>query len=77
MEPQKLATKSEKETYGKGNKLKYYILEPFLEHKFEPLGWMDVLAILTICTNDMSPTLFCDEDGYKVVPMQMVNVLDP
>ena len=28
-----------------------------------------------ICTNDVNPTLFCNEEGYDVIPLQMVNVL--
>ena len=52
-----------------------YITKPFPKHKFEPLGWMDVLATVTICVNDVNPTLFCDEEGYDVILVQMVNVL--
>ena len=37
---------------------------------------MDVLATITICTNDVIPTLFCDEMGYDIIPVQMVNVLN-
>ena len=36
---------------------------------------MDVLATITICTNDITPTLFCGEEGYDVILVQMVNVL--
>ena len=38
-----------------------YIPKPFLEHKFEPLVQMDVLATVTVSTNDVNPTLFCDK----------------
>ena len=60
---------------GKESELNDYIPEPFLEHKFEPLGWSDVLATITICVNDVTPTLFCDEDGFYIIIVQMVNVI--
>ena len=50
-------------------------MKPFPRHKIEPFGWLDVLATITICTNDVTPTLFCDEEGYDVILIQMVNVL--
>ena len=68
--------RDQKERERKESELNYYILKPFLEHKFEPLGWNDVLAIVTICVNDVTPTLFCDEDGFDVIPIQMVNVIN-
>ena len=52
-----------------------YILEPFSKNKFEPLGWNDVLATVTICVNDVTPTLFCDKDGFDVIPIWMVSVM--
>ena len=66
----------EKEKEKERSELNDYIPEPFPEHKFEPLGWNDVLATVTICVNEVIPTLFCDEDGFDVIPIQMVNVLE-
>ena len=66
----------QKEKEKERSELNNYILEPFPKHKFEPLGWNDVLATMTICVNEVVPTLFCDEDGFDVIPIQMVNVLE-
>ena len=60
-----------KEREGKETSNETYILE----HKFEPFGWLDILATIAICTNNVNPTLFCNEEGYDVIPLQMVNVL--
>ena len=68
--------KYQKEKERKKSELHDYILEPFLEHKFEPLGWNDVLATVTICVNDVTPTLFCDKDGFDIILIQMVNVIN-
>ena len=65
---QKLREGKESEPYD-------YISKPFLDHKFEPHGWMDVLATITICVNDVTSTLFCDQEGYDVILVQMINVL--
>ena len=65
----------EEEKEGKRSVYDDYILKPFPKHKFEPLGWMDVLATVTICTNNVNPILFCDEEGYDIIPMQMVNIV--
>ena len=53
-----------------------YTPESLLEHKFEPSGWNDVLATVTICVDDVTPTLFCDKDGFDIIPVQMVNVIN-
>ena len=34
------------------------------------------MATVTICVNEVIPTLFCDEEGLDVIPIQMVNVLE-
>ena len=34
---------------------------------------MDVLAAIRICTNDVTTTFFCDEEGYDIISMNMVN----
>ena len=51
------------------------IPKPFLEHQLETFGWPNILSMITICTNDIDPTFFCNEEGYDVVPLPMVNVL--
>ena len=66
----------QKEREEKESELNDYISESFPEHKFEPLGWNDVLATVTICVNEVIPTLFCNEEGFDVIPIQMVNVLE-
>ena len=71
-----LESGDQKEREGKESELNDYILEPFSKHKFEPLRWTDVLAIVTISVNDITSTLFCDEEGYDIIPVQMVNVLN-
>lgn len=51
-----------------------YIPEPFLEMDLEPFGWNDILATLDVSVNDVTPTLFCDEEGYDMVPIRMLSV---
>lgn len=51
-----------------------YILEPFPEMDLEPFKWNDILATLDVSVNDVIPTLFCDEEGYDIVPIQMLSV---
>ena len=57
----------QKEKEGRESEPNDYIREHFPQHKFEPHGWMDVLATVTICVNDVTPTLFCDKEGYDVI----------
>ncbi|MCO5551799.1 hypothetical protein L7F22_005301 [Adiantum nelumboides] len=52
-----------------------YIPEPFLEHLFEPFGWTQILSTLDICVNELTPTKFCDEEGYDLVTLQMASVI--
>ena len=52
-----------------------YILEPFPEHEFEPLNWNDMLATMDVCAN-IYATRHCDEEGYDVVPVWMVQVVN-
>ncbi|NHV87720.1 hypothetical protein HA385_24390 [Escherichia coli] len=33
------------------------------------------MATLDISVNDIMPTVFCDEDGYDIVPIQMLRVV--
>ena len=49
-------------------------LEPFPEHEFEPHGWQDILATLDVCAN-VHATKHCDEEGYDLISMNMVNVV--
>ena len=62
----------QKEKEKERSELNDYIPEPFPKHKFEPLRWNAVLATVTICVNDVTPTLFCDEDSFDVIPIQTV-----
>ncbi|MCO5579057.1 hypothetical protein L7F22_032909 [Adiantum nelumboides] len=50
-----------------------YIPEPFPEHLFEPFGWTQILSTLDICVNELTPTKFCDEEGYDLVTLQMAS----
>ena len=50
-----------------------YFLEPFPEDKFEPFEWTHILATLSICTNKLMQTQFCNEEGNEIVPLCMVN----
>ncbi|MCO5609839.1 hypothetical protein L7F22_064071 [Adiantum nelumboides] len=52
-----------------------YIPEVFLEHLFEPFGWTQILSILDICVNELTPTKFCDDEGYNLVTLQMASVI--
>ncbi|MCO5599137.1 hypothetical protein L7F22_053237 [Adiantum nelumboides] len=52
-----------------------YIPEPFLEHLFEPFGWTQILSTLDICVNELTPTKFCDEEGYDLVTLQIKSVI--
>ena len=52
-----------------------YIAEPFPEAKLQPDGWYDVLATVDVCVNEVTPTVFCDEQGYDLVPFHMIKVI--
>ena len=52
-----------------------YILEPFPNDQFIPDAWQDVLATVDVCVNEVTPTVFCDEEGYDIIPVHMVRVL--
>ena len=43
-----------------------YIPVPFPEDEFKPVEWRGILATLDVCVNEMTPTVFCDEEGYDV-----------
>ena len=39
---------------------------------------MDTLATVDVCVNEVTPTIFCDIEGFDLVPFQMVLVIqDP
>ena len=50
-----------------------YIPIPFPEEKLEPLEWLHCLGTLDVCTVNHG-IKFCDEDGYDIVPIRMINV---
>ena len=52
-----------------------YILEPFPNDQFIPDAWQDVLATMDVCVNEVTPTVFCDEEGYDIIPVHMIRVL--
>ncbi|MCO5568068.1 hypothetical protein L7F22_021763 [Adiantum nelumboides] len=52
-----------------------YILEPFPEHLFEAFGWTQILSMLDICVNEITPTKFCDDEGYGLVTLQMTSII--
>ena len=52
-----------------------YIPAPFNEEEFEPVEWSHVLATLDTCTLNHG-IKFCDEEGYDIIPIKMVQVLD-
>lgn len=49
-----------------------YVPEPFLEELLEPLEWIQILATLDVCVNETTPTKFCDDEGYDIIPFNMV-----
>ncbi|MCO5581536.1 hypothetical protein L7F22_035422 [Adiantum nelumboides] len=49
-----------------------YILVPFPEERMEPLVWTQILATLDICVNELTPTRFCDDEGYDLIPFNMI-----
>ena len=51
-----------------------YFPTPFPEHKMEPLEWPHCLATIDVSTLNHGIKL-CDEDGYDIVPICMVQVL--
>ena len=36
-----------------------YIPKSFPDDKFIPNAWMDTLATLDVCVNEVTPTIFC------------------
>ena len=52
-----------------------YIPILFQEEELEPVEWNHVLATLDVCTLNHG-IKFCDEDGYDIIPIRMVRVLD-
>lgn len=52
-----------------------YNPEPFLEEKFEPTTWRDILATLDVCVTKQSPTFFCDDNGYDMIAIHMISII--
>ena len=52
-----------------------YVPIPYAEEKFEPVEWLHCLATLDVSTVHHG-TKFCDTDGYDVVPIRMVIILN-
>ena len=50
-----------------------YFPKPFPEDKFEPFEWTHILATLSICTNEITQTQFCNEEGHDIIPLCMVS----
>ena len=56
------ASDGEKEEQKEENK-EPYIPEPFPNDKFILDAWMDTLATVDVCVNEVTPTVFCNEEG--------------
>ena len=41
-----------------------YIPKPFPNDKFVLEAWIDTLATVDVCVNEVTPTIFCDEEGF-------------
>ena len=48
-----------------------YIPEPFPKDEFEPIEWR---GILDVCVNETTHIVFCNEEGYDVIPICMIKV---
>ena len=48
-----------------------YVPIPYPEEKFEPVEWMHCLATLDVSTVHRG-IKFCNEEGYDIIPIQMV-----
>lgn len=65
----------EKEENSKNNK-NPYVLDPFLNEKFVPDAWMDILATVDVCVNEVTPIAFCDKEGYDLIPFHMISIVN-
>ena len=52
-----------------------YILEPFPNDQLVLDACMDDLAIVDVCVNKTSLIVFCDEEGYDIIPFHMVSAV--
>ena len=68
------ASDQEEEEEKSENDKDPYVLDPFPNDKFVPDAWMDILATVDVCVNEVNPTVFCDEEGYDLVPFHMISV---
>lgn len=50
-----------------------YVPEPFPEEQLEPLEWIQILATMDVCANETTLTKFCDDEGYDIIPFNMVS----
>ena len=54
--------------------IKDYIPIPFPEDDIDPYEWIHTLATMDVCA--LPPqTQFCDEEGYEIVPVRVVTVV--
>ena len=53
-----------------------YVFIPFPKHQIDPQEWIHALSTLDVCA---LPKLarFCDQDGYDIIPIQMMDVFKP
>ena len=52
-----------------------FIHVPYPEEKFEPVKWGHCLVAIDVCTLNHGKK-FCDEEGYDIVPIQMVAIVN-
>ena len=52
-----------------------FIPAPYPEEKFEPVEWSHCLASIDVCTLNHG-TKFYDEEGYDIVPFQMIAIVN-
>ena len=50
-----------------------YVPVPFPEDVIDAHEWMHILSTIDVCTIPRG-TQFCDEDGYDIVPIRMINL---
>ena len=53
---------------------KEYVPESFTEDLSKPLEWNHILATLDVCTNNITQTQFCDEEGNDIIHLCTLEV---
>ena len=53
-----------------------YLPIPFPEETLEPVEWSHILATIDV-SSLQHPTKFCNPDGYDIIPIRMVQVIEP